>query len=347
MRKPFDKTLPGAEPKLKSRKADSNQILTKEDQTFDLTKNVFDLNIIDLTVPSENNTRRYKTEEELFQSNTSSISYERIQISHNIDSNFDILFGETLEISFGTLSTIPYIITDTDIISQTPENFLRKDSINIHQLLVTSGVDPSVIEPLSGVIGNLISAANVNASAVAKRLPDISAYIEKELSPEKLRHPEAAAPSASFGPSQKNTGHAPAAPSAEPEPLAGGPALPSHPLPTSPDEARAMGILAWHDAESLGHSIVDHLRNTETGYGRWTRQPPGLPIRSLHECDPQAHRKLYNWLGPNESINKIPEDIFISGRRKAPVIISDEAGIAARNLARQWERQKQKGSNRS
>ena len=63
------------------------------------------------------------------------------------------------------------------------------------------------------------------------------------------------------------------------------------PIPKTFEEAQARvpGLMKWIDARRQGISFTDHLRNCETGLGRWTLSEAGLPRNLLRKIDPRAY----------------------------------------------------------
>lgn len=108
------------------------------------------------------------------------------------------------------------------------------------------------------------------------------------------------------------------------------------PIPRTWDEAKAQvsGLLKWTEVKKAAKrrgeepDILDHLRNPETGYGKWTSSAPGLPRRYLETIDSYLHREFYRW---GREGGKLPPEIFLPTR-------SDEArrSVDAQSVADAW-----------
>jgi hypothetical protein len=89
-------------------------------------------------------------------------------------------------------------------------------------------------------------------------------------------------------------------------------------------------------------SIIDHLRDEQRGYGRWTLKEPGLPRGALHTLDEIAYRALYTWLSPDRKTghrNSLPDDLCLPTRSETTRIeVGEEELRLARRQVRRMER---------
>ena len=89
-------------------------------------------------------------------------------------------------------------------------------------------------------------------------------------------------------------------------------------IPETWEEAKALqpGLMKWDEARAKAKAdgrkltIIDHLRDTETGYGRWVLREPGLPRPVLLRCDYLAYFALGKWLGNNA----VPDDMHLPSK---------------------------------
>jgi hypothetical protein len=99
--------------------------------------------------------------------------------------------------------------------------------------------------------------------------------------------------------------------------------------------ARGVAVKEGHPAsEAVSFTIIDHLRDVDKGYGMWTRNPPGLPLRSLLSLDGPAHRALYRWLSAIDpetgKKNVLPNDIHLP--RKGDQVREEVSGLTKSEL---------------
>jgi hypothetical protein len=124
-------------------------------------------------------------------------------------------------------------------------------------------------------------------------------------------------------------------------------------VPETWEEAKAQvhGLMKWSDAKADARdkgrrlSIVDHLRDTEHGYGRWTLSEPGLPRAMLKQWnDFAAYTAIYSYLRNHE----LPSDIYIPAedelKKPTPIVkVDPEALKAAYRLIKQAARDRHRG----
>jgi hypothetical protein len=117
-------------------------------------------------------------------------------------------------------------------------------------------------------------------------------------------------------------------------------------LPMNWAEAKAQNpnLLTWREAKIIDRSadlpprtVVEHLCNTETGYGMWVLNPPGLPVSFFRKGDESTYNGLYNFKGD------LPQGIYVprgeAGRKKEPAPLPSEAEVkAARRIVGRWDR---------
>jgi hypothetical protein len=114
----------------------------------------------------------------------------------------------------------------------------------------------------------------------------------------------------------------------------------------------------WSAAKAHNPSltIIEHLCDTETGYGLWTLRAPGLPRNVLRDPDAlddaPAYRALYTWLDKKDPktqqrINKIPPYMHLPTRSDIVDRIvdsaDDESVRSARRFLRSHDRRRQEG----
>jgi hypothetical protein len=84
-------------------------------------------------------------------------------------------------------------------------------------------------------------------------------------------------------------------------------------IPKTWGEAKAQvpGLMKWAEAKAVRPdlTIIDHLRDQEVGYGRWTQQAPGLPRPRLLHIDEPAYASLARWL--SRSGHELPPDLYL------------------------------------
>ena len=115
--------------------------------------------------------------------------------------------------------------------------------------------------------------------------------------------------------------------------------------PTTWEEAKAQNprLVDWRTAKKADPelTVVDHLRNRESGFGMWVLSKPGLPRNLLKEIDSSAYNAIYN------AGNKLPDDIYLPlaapGRKPVPAPSPDELKAAYRTVSR-GQRHRDRGS---
>ena len=90
--------------------------------------------------------------------------------------------------------------------------------------------------------------------------------------------------------------------------------------PATWEEAREQvpGLMKFSDAKKAADNegrtltIIDHLRDEQRGYGRWTSNEPGLPRSALKTLgDKPAYYALYDWLKHSE----LPSDLHLPTKK--------------------------------
>lgn len=106
------------------------------------------------------------------------------------------------------------------------------------------------------------------------------------------------------------------------------PSPPPLTVPQSWEEAKAQvpGLLRFAEARAANPklSIIDHLRDEQRGYGKWTKQEPGMP-RSLFVKwgDKATYYAINDWLKNHE----MPPDIHTPTLKEVTDILADKSKI--------------------